>query len=62
MKQNEHLNDEDFHKLALMQKDLYPDLLEIISEEDIITCFYAYYKRKKPDANSRHDEVDTNLL
>jgi hypothetical protein len=40
------LSDEDFHALAINQKDFFPDMLKICDEEEILRIFYRQYKRK----------------
>lgn len=39
------LSDQEFHSLALKQKDFFPDLLKICDEETILDTFYRAYKR-----------------
>jgi hypothetical protein len=41
------LSDEAFEALARKQCTLYPDLLDCMREEDVITCFYEYYARRR---------------
>jgi hypothetical protein len=38
---------EKFDELARQQTLIYPDLLKIIDEEEVINSFYDHYKRKR---------------
>ena len=40
------LSNIEFHKLANKQKELFPDLLLLRSEQEIVQDFYEYYERK----------------
>jgi len=46
-KQIHELQIEEFHQLALKQKDLFPDMLEFCDEDEIINIFYTQYKRER---------------
>lgn len=37
---------EEFHALALKQKEIFPDLLKICDENTILETFYRAYERK----------------
>lgn len=40
---------DEFHDLAKDQIEMFPDLLKLLTEEEIICEFYSYYKRKMPN-------------
>ncbi len=41
-----NLSKEDFHSLALKQKEFFPDMLKICDEIEILRIFYRQYERK----------------
>jgi len=40
---------EDFHKWALLQSKIFPDMLNFNTEEEILDMFYKVYHRKRVD-------------
>jgi hypothetical protein len=43
----EHLSIKEFDELAKEQSAIFPDLLKITDEEEIINTFYRAYNRKR---------------
>lgn len=41
-----NLPEEEFHELAKEQSKKFPDLLQFLTEEEIIESFYGFYHRK----------------
>jgi hypothetical protein len=41
-----NLSSDEFHELAKSQSKKFPGLLKLLTEEEIISEFYSYYKRK----------------
>lgn len=42
-----NLQEEEFFALAKYQCVEFPDILQMLVEEEVIECFYDYYKRKR---------------
>jgi hypothetical protein len=47
-----NLSKNEFHALAQEQSKKFPDLLELLEEQEIIESFYRYYNRKLDNDHS----------